>query len=237
MKEIRSLTNPRLKYARSLHRRRYREQEGKCLVEGVRLLEDAVAAGVEIEAVFYTDRLLARERGRQLLQECQGRGSSCYRLPEAVLASLAETESPQGVVAVVKYPQWERETLLVGPGLLLLVDRIQDPGNLGTMPGTAEAAGCRGAILSPALWIPIIPRCSGPVWGRCFASPSSPGKPFPPSWKNCKKGATSWWPPTSGECPLLGGRSRLPGALVVGNEAWARGRKFWPRLRNGSASP
>ena len=49
----------------------------------------------------------------------------------------------------MKYPQWERETLLVGPGLLLLVDRIQDPGNLGTMLRTAEAAGCRGAILSP----------------------------------------------------------------------------------------
>ena len=50
-------------------------------MEGVRLLEDAVAAGVEIETVFYTDRLLARERGRQLLQECQGREAAATGSP------------------------------------------------------------------------------------------------------------------------------------------------------------
>ncbi|HHW56021.1 MAG: RNA methyltransferase [bacterium] len=227
MKEIRSLTNPRLKYARSLHRRRYREQEGKCLVEGVRLLEDAVAAGVEIETVFYTDRLLARERGRQLLQECQGRGSSCYRLPEAVLASLAETESPQGVVAVVKYPQWERETLLVGPGLLLLVDRIQDPGNLGTMLRTAEAAGCRGAILSPGTVDPYNSKVLRSSMGAVFRLPILTGEAFPALLEELQeRGYQLVAADIGGSVPYWEADLRLPGALVVGNEAWGVGKEI-----------
>ncbi|HHW91421.1 MAG TPA: RNA methyltransferase [Firmicutes bacterium] len=231
MKEITSRANPLLKYARSLHRRKYREQEGKCLVEGVRLLEDAVGAGLGIETVFFTERLLAGERGQQLLQECQNRGSECCRLPEAVLASLAETDSPQGIIAVVKYPLWDRAALLAEPGLLLVVDRIQDPGNLGTMLRTAEAAGCRGAIFSPGTVDPFNSKVLRASMGAVFRLPLLTEVSFFALLGELKeKGYHLVAADVRGSIPYWEADYSLPGALVVGNEAWGVNDKVLARV-------
>ncbi|HHY36616.1 MAG TPA: RNA methyltransferase [Firmicutes bacterium] len=230
MKEITSRANPLLKYARSLHKGKNREQEGKYLVEGIRLLEEAVATGVDIEAVFFTDRLLARERGERLLRECRGR-ADCYRVSEEALASLAETDSPQGVVAVVKYPRWDRAALLAEGGLLLLVDRIQDPGNLGTMLRTAEAAGCRGAILSPGTVDPFNGKVLRSSMGAVFRLPVFAGEDLPALLEELKgRGYQLVAADVGGSIPYWEAAFRLPGALVVGNEAWGVGEEILARV-------
>ncbi len=138
-----------VKYARKLLLRKYRKQEKRLVVEGVRLLEEVFKSGFRPDFVLWTDKVVQQERGKALLEQAASLKIPLFRISERELKELAATKTPQGVLAVVPQPEWRTEKFLeTAEGLFLALDRIQDPGNLGTLIRTSDAVGVNAVFLS-----------------------------------------------------------------------------------------
>lgn len=144
---ITSLKNDRVRLVRALQeRRRVRQRERRFVVEGVRLCQEAADTGARPHFVFYTARIREDPRGQALLAAWQEAGVPCEEVSDEVMAACSDTETPQGLLAVVPIPDLP---LPPHPTLTLILDRLRDPGNLGTILRTAQAAGVDGVILAP----------------------------------------------------------------------------------------
>jgi RNA methyltransferase, TrmH family len=116
-------------------------------LEGVRLIEDALATDARFESVAFTAELESTERGAALLESLRGVHCRGALVSTQVMEAIADTQTPQGVAAIVSRPYLELEELFASsPDLLVIADGLQDPGNLGTIIRTAEAAGAHGLI-------------------------------------------------------------------------------------------
>lgn len=133
---ITSLANEKVKLARSLHRRRGREKERLFIAEGVRLCEEVLRARVIPALLFYTPEVATEERATRLLEAFAKMGKRGVAVSEEVMRAISDTQTPPGLLAVV--PVSEKPP---GEGLLLIVDRLRDPGNLGTILRSAWATG------------------------------------------------------------------------------------------------
>lgn len=135
---ILSIHNPKIKQLRSLaSNRKDRRRERLFIVEGVRLVGEALARGADLSLVVYdADHLAQSEAGNALLRSLEGRRNAFPAAPE-VLALAADTVTPQGIVAAVRWP----DLIARAGGLRLVLDAVQDPGNVGTLLRAAEAAG------------------------------------------------------------------------------------------------
>jgi TrmH family RNA methyltransferase len=138
---ITSTSNAQVKYIRSLcAQAKERRRERVFVLEGVRLVNDALQAGADLRLVLYdAEHLSASENGRVLVRQLMDRSDSYLAAPQAISAA-TDTVSPQGVVAVAGWP-----TIQPRDGIRLVLDMIQDPGNVGTLLRSAEAAGV-GAV-------------------------------------------------------------------------------------------
>ena len=158
---ITSTANERVKFVRSLQQTRARRDERAFLAEGVRLVEDALLAGlIPRLALVDPDRLGQSDRGVALLAALRaGRGAEVLDVSERVLASASETVNPQGVVAVFAIPIPPASPDL--GRIALVLDGIRDPGNLGTILRAAEAAGGTRSVLlidCADVWAPKVLR-------------------------------------------------------------------------------
>lgn len=144
---ITSVHNPLIADVRSLHRRKGRREQGAFLVEGVRLVTEAADLGAPLRAVYLCPETLGdAERD---LREPLSRLSPAPRVvtvDSAVMRLLADTETPQGVVAVVAMPAHELPPLDPRRALLLVLDGLRDPGNVGTLLRAGAAAGCDAVV-------------------------------------------------------------------------------------------
>jgi TrmH family RNA methyltransferase len=133
---------------RNLHLRKGRRRRGLTLAEGVRLVEEALEAGVPLRGVVVAADFPGTERADALLREVAGRAVPIEQVPVRVFRELASVETPQGVLAIVEHPSWTFDHLQPGPGRpVLVLDAVQDPGNVGTLLRTAFALGATGAVL------------------------------------------------------------------------------------------
>jgi TrmH family RNA methyltransferase len=148
--------------------RRAREESGLALLEGIRLMEEALRSGVALEQVLWSEELLERERGRALLADLKAAGVRLVRVTPAALAKAADTETPQGVVGLFRPRQWRLSEL--GPGLVLLLENLQDPGNLGTILRSMEALGGAGVVLAGGV-DPYNPKVIRGAMGALFRLP------------------------------------------------------------------
>jgi TrmH family RNA methyltransferase len=131
---------------RDLHRRRGRERRGLALAEGVRLVEEALAAGLSIRGVAVSPALEATIRGKTLKAALLERGVRVEEHTEAELEAVADTEHPQGVIAVIEPKRWSLGDVRLTPGTTFVtLDGVQDPGNVGTILRTALGLGATGA--------------------------------------------------------------------------------------------
>ena len=142
--ELTAVNNPQVKAAAELKQKKYRQQRGLFLAEGLHTVEEAVAAR-QVESIFYT--AIEDDRTRIVLEAAAEQQVKLYCVSEAVLKKIADTETPQGIIAVCKMQQVKLEQLLAKGKLLLVLDRVGDPGNVGTMLRTADAAGIGGMLL------------------------------------------------------------------------------------------
>jgi TrmH family RNA methyltransferase len=139
---ITSTANEKVKYARSLHRRPVRHRQNRFIVEGLRLVEDMIETGQEPVSVFYTEVFSARPRGQALLKALSASGAEVLTVSDEVMRVMADTRTPQGILAVLSFPQL---TPHESP-LILVLDNLRDPGNLGAILRSAEAAGVEKVI-------------------------------------------------------------------------------------------
>lgn len=158
---------------RDLHRRRGRERRGQALAEGVRLVEEALAAGVTIKGAAVSPALQTTPRGRTLEAALAERGVPLESVDDEALGKLADTEHPQGVVAVIEPPEWTLDRLRPAPGSVVLVlDGVQDPGNVGTMARTAFALGAAGLIALKGTADLVNPKVLRASMGALFRFPA-----------------------------------------------------------------
>ncbi|HXG43516.1 MAG TPA: RNA methyltransferase [Gemmatimonadales bacterium] len=203
---------------RDLQRRRGRERRGLALAEGVRLVEEALAAAVPIRGAVVAPALEATSRGKALKAALLRAGVPLESLGDRTLAALADTEHPQGVIAVVEPPRRTLEDIRPGPrGAVLVLDAVQDPGNVGALVRTALGLGAAGLVALPGTADLSNPKALRGSMGALFRLPCAAADvPALLGWA-ARSGVAIWTSGVDGS-PVGSVRRRGPVALVVGNE-------------------
>lgn len=170
---ITSTKNPLIKQIRGLAERANRKAEGKMAIEGVRLVEDALAAGIRPEVLLYDpDAPRVHPRIKELLDRASAQRIRTIEAAPHVIEAASQVETPQGVIAVLDVPHHEPEAVLGTSELLLVVvDRVQDPGNLGTLIRVADAAGASAVAVTGGSVDPLNPKTVRASMGSLFHLP------------------------------------------------------------------
>jgi len=209
---ITSAQNSKLKLVRSLMgRAKERHEANAFVIEGVRLVEEAVDAGWNFQFVLYSDGL--SERGRDLINTLSAKNIEVDDVAGDLLQKLSDTETPQGILAVLSLTRLPITDQL---NFVLIPDQIRDPGNLGTLLRSAAATGVQAVLLPPETTDAFAPKVLRAGMGAHFRLPIHSF-----SWEEIKTrtkdmqilladmGGTSCW-----ETDL-----RKPLALIIGSEA------------------
>jgi TrmH family RNA methyltransferase len=151
-----------LTLARDLKRRKGRERRSLFLAEGARAVEELIRSSISVRGVLVTPEFLESARGPALRALIADRRITLEEVGERDLASAADTDTPQGVVAVAETPEHRLASIpLAGAARIVVLDGIQDPGNAGTIVRAAAALGARGVVALPGtvdLWNPKVVR-------------------------------------------------------------------------------
>jgi TrmH family RNA methyltransferase len=212
------ITRNQSKLIRNL-RSRKRQETGKFLVEGVRLVEELLASDLEIDFLVTTPALLGTPRGRRLRELIAARHGSAVEASDAELGRLADTETPQGVLAVAGQPAARlADYRPAARAAVLVLDRLADPGNVGTLLRTARALGVTWVVGLPGTvdaWSPKVVRAAA---GSLFRLPVSQ-EPWPEvrDWLRRHRFAILCADP-GGDAVPRGGAAEERFALVLGNE-------------------
>ncbi|MCQ2551005.1 MAG: RNA methyltransferase [Clostridia bacterium] len=138
IRKIESLDNRIIKQCIKLQTKKYRDQEGRYLLEGPNLVEEAIKNGAKVEAILVKE---------DFNFDYQIPDIDIYFLGDRLFSKISLTDTPQGIMAIVKKQEPELDSFLKEGGNVLVLDKLQDPGNVGTMIRTADAAGYYGVIL------------------------------------------------------------------------------------------
>ncbi len=144
---ITSTQNPVVKSFAALHDAKGRRETKAFLIEGLRFVEEAVEANIPIDEAIYVATLMADGRGARLLRQLAQVGVRLTQADERVLKHVAQTKSPQGIVAKIGHAALRQHRVWTTASRLVVVDRVQDPGNLGTIIRTAAANAIDGVYL------------------------------------------------------------------------------------------
>ena len=155
MEQLTSLKNPKVMSWRSLKDRKGREAAGCFLVEGRKMVGEALASGFRVETLLIRENTVPDISAQNDIP--------VYCLPPHVFDAVCETKTPQGIAAVVRIAPRPAS----GPRLIVL-DQVQDPGNVGTILRTADAAGFTGAILGPGCADVFSPKVLRATMGSVF---------------------------------------------------------------------
>ncbi|GAW92288.1 TrmH family RNA methyltransferase [Calderihabitans maritimus] len=147
MKILTSRQNPLIKLVAALQKRKKREETGKFVIEGIRMLEEALVSSVAFDFVLYSPEVGKTSRGKKLLEEIEKKNIKSYPVEDNLFRKLCRTENPQGILAVLYQKNSNLSQIFrIRPGILLIADGVQDPGNLGTMIRTADAVSASGVV-------------------------------------------------------------------------------------------
>ncbi len=142
MREITSKDNKIFRHALSLKTKKYRDRNGEYLIEGPNLLKEAIKEKIEVEAVFVRPEMTGEEA--DIIEEGPELDRKTFVLSNKLFDELKDTETSQGIVTVVRKRQRMPEE--AAGGNYVVLDRLQDPGNIGTILRTADAAGFEMAV-------------------------------------------------------------------------------------------
>jgi TrmH family RNA methyltransferase len=166
MQSVTSLRNPAVLAARALQTKHGRDESGLFLCEGEHMVAEAVKnAPGQINAVFVEEG--CETRYAALL--CMVSEAARFAVPAHILASISQVKTPQGIAAAVRIP--EPATLKRMGTHVVLLENVQDPGNVGTILRTADAAGFSGCVLTPGCADPFSPKALRATMGSIFRVP------------------------------------------------------------------
>jgi RNA methyltransferase, TrmH family len=230
------LTRAEERLIRRLRESRRRRDEGLFLAEGVRLIEELLDAGVEVQLALVSPALAETDRGAALSGRLAGR-VGVRELSDAELSGLAATRSPQGVLAVARIPSVELAAMEPGgAATALILDGVQDPGNIGTLARAAVAFGCDLLACLPGTVDPWNPKAVRASAGALFRVPVIEVAPAD-LWEWLERhGFAVLGADAAGEPVAALPRSQRT-ALVVGNEGAGLGDEVRARCQRLVAVP
>ena len=214
---ISSIQNPKIKRIRLLQTQtRSRKKEAAFIVEGIRLVEEALQTGQVPELVIYTRDI--DSRGEQLVGRFHEKKVVCEEVSQEVLKAASDTETPQGILAVLPL---QPLPLPAECDFLMIADEIRDPGNLGTLLRTAQAAGADGLLLTSGTVDPFSPKVVRAGMGAHFRLPI-----LSCSWEEIHQitnNLTIFAADMEGDTRIWDADFTLPLALILGGEAHGLG--------------
>ena len=211
---ITSNQNSKIKLVRALlGRSKERREAGAFVAEGVRLVEEAVKANWNCRFALYDETL--SERGRLQVEGLKLKGVDVEEVSASVMKSISETDSPQGILAVLEQTQLP---IPDSPNFILIPDQIRDPGNLGTLLRSAAASGVQAVLIPPETTDAFAPKVLRSGMGAHFRLPI-----HSISWDEVEKvvkleGLNVWVADMDGQS-CWETDLRQPVCLIVGNEA------------------
>jgi RNA methyltransferase, TrmH family len=212
---IRSRSNPLVRRLRELVRGDV--ASGLLVVEGVRLAEEAVAARLSIVEAAVVPDADQNDRVRKLVAALETRGTPVRRLDRSILGALSDVETSQGVLLIARRPAIDARGVMTGAALTLVVAGVQNPGNLGSLVRTAEAAGVSGVFVGEESADPFSPKALRGAMGSAFRVPVAERAALVCLAELRQSGATIW-AATAGGKPYDEIDWHGASALVVGNE-------------------
>jgi TrmH family RNA methyltransferase len=169
---ITSARNRRIVEARKLDQRKHRQRQGRFLVEGLQILHMALDAGARPTEVFYCEDLFAGSEAATLLERFHKTDADLVAVSEHVLETLSQRDVSQGIAATFALFETSLDALaLSGRELVVVLDRLQDPGNMGTLIRTADAIGAAAVILIEPCVDPFSPKTVRGTMGSLFNVP------------------------------------------------------------------
>jgi TrmH family RNA methyltransferase len=211
-----SPANPHIKHIRSLAAdRRTRRRERMFMLEGVRLVADALAYGADLTLALYApEQLAGTAEGQALLARLELLPAATAATPQ-VVAAAADTQHPQGVVALARWPQVEPGR----PGLILVVEGAQDPGNLGTLLRSAEAVGMAQVLCVAGTVDLYAPKVVRGAMGAHFRLAMEQDLDWQAVGEKLAGVDHVYGADARASMPYYAADWRQPGALVLGSEA------------------
>ena len=156
---ITATSNPHIKEAVAIREKRKKYGHDAFLLEGPHLVEMALRSGTPMQEIFFTGDYASHGGGDQLLRQAARTGTRMFQVTGPILARLSDTETPQGIVAIASYRPISLDAITPRKvPLFAVIDGIQDPGNLGTIIRTADAAGADAVILLPGSCDAFMPK-------------------------------------------------------------------------------
>jgi TrmH family RNA methyltransferase len=190
-----------------------------CLIEGPKLLQEALRAEIEVVEAAVVPRFETGDRGVGLLRALAERRVPVRRVEEDVLASLSEVETSQGILALARRPTFAEEGLFTGLPLVVVAVGVQNPGNLGGLLRTAEAAGATGAYLTAGTADPFSWKALRGSMGSAFRLPQVRGLPPGDVLSRLRaRGLTAVAASAEGETPYDQADLTGPLAVLLGSE-------------------
>ncbi len=192
-----------------------RRKENQIVLEGVRLIADALASGTSPDFVFYTTDAVGKDQpGSGLIADLEARSVTCLEVTPEVFLHVADTQTPQGLIAVARMPQLPVPAKI---SLALVLDGIADPGNLGTILRTAAGSGTDVVILAPGCVDAFNPKVLRSGMGAHFHIPI-----LRKSWADIQRdlgGLSFFQADAQAETRYYAVDWTDPAAIIVGGEA------------------
>jgi RNA methyltransferase, TrmH family len=218
------MRSPRVRAARQLAKRAFRDRAKCFLAEGPQAVREALAQPGVVTELFVTGAAGARHA--ELIGQAAGHCIAVHEVGGEVMAELAQTITPQGVLAVCRFIDVPLAKLIAAaPGLAVVLANVRDPGNAGTVLRTADAAGAQGVIFAAASVDPYNSKCVRSSAGSLFHLPVVAGVPLTET-VNALRGSGLRVVAADGSArrsldeATRSGDLALPTAWLFGNEAW-----------------
>ena len=175
VKEITSPANPIIKQIKGLALKKNRDSEGLFIAEGLKLVTDALDADWQIDTLIYAKQMQEQPHLQAVSTRARARGANILIVSEKILAAISRRDNPQMVIGVFRQRWHEMEEMASGlesgGDVILALDRVRDPGNLGTIIRTADSAGVKGIVLIGETTDPFSMEATRATMGSIFQVP------------------------------------------------------------------
>ncbi|SCG82641.1 putative tRNA/rRNA methyltransferase ysgA [Proteiniborus sp. DW1] len=169
---ITSSSNIMIKEIKSLYRKKDRWTKKSFFIEGIRAVEESILSNAKISYIVYSDMLFHIKGGEELLKKIQSSNYKLNYISDKLFKEISDTEKPQGILAVVEYDLKTIDNILKEKdNFIILLDRLQDPGNMGTIIRTADAFGSNGVIVTEGCVDVFNPKTIRSTMGSIFHIP------------------------------------------------------------------
>lgn len=171
MLEIKSNKNPTIKYIKRLSKKKNRWEDKKFIVEGLKITQEAIEENISIDNIIINYSFLSTEENINFLKEVEGR-YRIIKVEDYIFKEISDTENPQGILSVVSFnPRDINDISQIKNPILIFLDEVQDPGNLGTIIRSADAFNIDGIILSKGTVDPYNTKVVRSTMGSIFRTP------------------------------------------------------------------